>query len=206
MANQGPPRPPQRPPLKPPPGSSASKASRRVAPQPPSPAPRVPAPAQKAAVPPRPTAPTAPKPPPKQDDSFTIAEADDMLKRAKDAWNKKDFQTAFDAWTEAVACDPTRAKDLKKWISQARTHLIRRHLNEAKSHEANGFPEDAMQEYRICMRLEPDDPDVLATIEAKIKGKEARQTTREVAILISIVVGVIGTLSGLAVLIFQFVS
>ncbi|MBI4230063.1 MAG: hypothetical protein HY608_04425 [Planctomycetes bacterium] len=148
----------------------------------------------------------APRPVPKKDDSFTIAESDDMLKRAKEAWNKKDYQGAFDAWTEAVAADPTRMKDLKRWIGAARTQLIRAHLAEAESHEANGFPDDAMKEYQACMRLEPDDPELLATIQAKIRGKESKQTTKEVVILAAIITGVLGVLSGLAVLIFQFVS
>lgn len=139
------------------------------------------------------------------EDAFSIAEADTHIQAGKQAWMRKDYRAAHAAWTEAVSCDPTKKKSLQKWLDQSRDKIVDEHLARGRSLEEQGDGEAAAKEYATCLRLRPGDPEIQAYLQARIKGEEAKQTTREVLLLAGVVVAVLALLGGLAAILLRFV-
>lgn len=91
------------------------------------------------------------------DDLFSIQEADDLLTKGKQAWDRKEYQAAYDAWSQALAADPSKKKKLAKPLRAVKGKLYTRLVREAEELEGEGEKEEAIMTYQKALRMAPDE-------------------------------------------------
>jgi tetratricopeptide (TPR) repeat protein len=131
------------------------------------------------------------------DDVFSIKESDELIQKGKEAWDQKKYERAYEAWSEALAADPNRKKDLEKWLTASRHKVVRIRLEKGRRYEEAGEEEQAIEAYRSALEVAQDMQILTDELNERIRHIEARATVMQHALKVTIVVAGLILLAGI---------